>query len=1258
MLKVECPSCDAPYELDPARLPDAGMRMRCPACAAIFRVGPQGIMGDAAAPAAPTPSAGPLKTQVAMPGQIADSGPKAAAPPPPRVAPAAPPRVKGPNPAAPPRPGSSPLAGGPPPPQPPKPPAAMPKAPPAPPKPPAARGGATAIFGADDLDLPAPSKRETSEKDSLLGFEVPTTESGARREPQDSLEMNLPSPDSPEIGGEFDLGFGDLDLPAPSKRPAPRDSLDGFDIAPPLSTGQLGAIDDSLDLPVPSAKRDESDFSDLDLELPQVKRSDSLDDLAPPPPTPWASGAGSLDDLPIPKDVGRPEHSLDDLPSPSRGRSALPTAAETFDLPIPAGMLGETGGERPSEASLEEALGKDAALDEPVVAEPSGGASTYGEIDLGAAAYGEANLDTEGLEGGEASLEGLDFDGDLELEDIAGAQTPTSVPVEVEPPRASRGPLIVFLVLVMLAGAGAALGFTPHGIFGRYYLEQFLPDAGSEAEALAVFESAERRAADDRYESIRASLKELASARREQGLNRLLLTRSIVHEVLFQRRFGESAASRERIARIMSRLEERKFVAPQMELAKAADALSRGDRDAAESALELAREEAPDDPYVDLIAAELALQRGALGPALVAFERAERKSAGARASYGKARILFASASGVSPDADADGVIDTALEALGKVLERSPRHVSARVDKATLHAIRGERDEARTLAREAANLETFEGELLGGSTHERARAFAILGFIEERSGARREALEAFERSYALDPSNSMPVYGSALVLLRDNRAKDALIRFETAARSAKPHELYGIRPIALEAQLGAVSAELSLGEIEDARDRAAALVQHYPEDPRVLLRAGEAMASAGSHLEAERFFRDAIEKSPETFHAYMGLAQLLFETDRAEQAAEVLREAEGKVEMTAEVRRLRGQAELKRLRPAEALDEFDRAIALDANDLDAVFGRAMALRMLGRLDEAEGVFSQLSERDPSNPGLAIERGRLFEAKGLTERAVEAYREALKERGEDPELLLRAGAAELLSGSLEDAERHLLRASEALPNHPELIHQLGRVAMRKGDMTDALDKLSRAVAMERENGLFRTEYARALIAAGDLAGARREIVEALASDPSLADAYWLRGRIALRTGSPRDAIDDLEKALRLRPGRHEALSDLGEAFEQLNRTSYAISAFERAVQLAPDEGRYAYRLGRLYIDNNQLRLAERSLARAIEVAEAKEDAPTWLSDAHRLLGDTYRALRNRRSAKEAYERFLELAPADSIDRTEVERRVREL
>ena len=63
----------------------------------------------------------------------------------------------------------------------------------------------------------------------------------------------------------------------------------------------------------------------------------------------------------------------------------------------------------------------------------------------------------------------------------------------------------------------------------------------------------EGKAKTDTYADVRESLKMLAGARRETGLNRELLTRSLLHEALYQVRFGEDTASASRSAAIRRR---------------------------------------------------------------------------------------------------------------------------------------------------------------------------------------------------------------------------------------------------------------------------------------------------------------------------------------------------------------------------------------------------------------------------------------------------------------------------------------------------------------------------------------------------------------------------------------------------------------------------------------------------------------------------------------------------------------------------------
>ena len=76
-MNVRCPSCQSLYRVDPARVPEAGVRTRCSSCQAVFSIDRQGVASESVSSAAAvtgapvsTPSApasAPLASPVAPP---------------------------------------------------------------------------------------------------------------------------------------------------------------------------------------------------------------------------------------------------------------------------------------------------------------------------------------------------------------------------------------------------------------------------------------------------------------------------------------------------------------------------------------------------------------------------------------------------------------------------------------------------------------------------------------------------------------------------------------------------------------------------------------------------------------------------------------------------------------------------------------------------------------------------------------------------------------------------------------------------------------------------------------------------------------------------------------------------------------------------------------------------------------------------------------------------------------------------------------
>ena len=80
-------------------------------------------------------------------------------------------------------------------------------------------------------------------------------------------------------------------------------------------------------------------------------------------------------------------------------------------------------------------------------------------------------------------------------------------------------------------------------MFGINLLEPLLPGAGDPVRVRAAIAQAEEEAASDRWVDVRASLATLGNARRDAGLNRELLARSLLHESLFRVRFDDRASA-------------------------------------------------------------------------------------------------------------------------------------------------------------------------------------------------------------------------------------------------------------------------------------------------------------------------------------------------------------------------------------------------------------------------------------------------------------------------------------------------------------------------------------------------------------------------------------------------------------------------------------------------------------------------------------------------------------------------------------------
>ena len=391
---------------------------------------------------------------------------------------------------------------------------------------------------------------------------------------------------------------------------------------------------------------------------------------------------------------------------------------------------------------------------------------------------------------------------------------------------------------------------------------------------------------------------------------------------------------------------------------------------------------------------------------------------------------------------------------------------------------------------------------------------------------------------------------------------------------------------------------------------------------------------------------------------MALAQHYTSTKRPGEAVGVLVEAQQNVEITAEVRRLLGWAELDRNRIDEGIKQFVQALEMEPRDSASQFGLAVAYRRNGRLEEAGAELEKVQALDAKFPGLPLEKGRLAEASGDMDAAVASYRQALGDSPNDTALKSRLGAVLVLTGQVDEAEKLLLQVIEAQPYSAEAEHYLGRIELERGQREAARQHFLRAARLESDSGLYRMYVAWVALESNEMTTALRELDTALKLDPTLGDAFWLRARIRIRAGIVRDALGDLRKAIELNPDRVDAWAAMGECHYQLGQMKEAIADFEKAVAGDPERGYWWYRLGRLQLDEGQRAGALTSFGAATALGDEIPGRKAWLADSHRLIGDIYYGQNKRQDAVVEYGRYLELADRDAIDRADVEAKLRKI
>ncbi len=1295
MLKVECESCKAPYQVDERRVPPTGLKMRCPKCGHTF------LVTNAAAPgggggAATVVSAAPPIPKKTMVGVGA---------------------VQAPSPGRPP-------------------------APPAPPPPkPAAKSGPDSLPAAlgtlDESDLPAipdVAGLPAMVARKPAGFGAPAIPRGhAVPAPAPSVPM------SPSGG----LDFGEIELPSAIAR-QPIADLPSARRAPPPAAGARPPTHDFSSVPMPSvdlpsAKRGgvptRGGFGSLDAELPSIQNN---------LPQARGGGFGEIDlpavhggdlparqndlpmtaqnnlpmmaqnnlpmtaqnnlpmaqnnlpmaqnNLPMAQAMGHnlpmPAGNQNLLPQTAQGQGLLPSFGDFGELDLPraqpmgmqlpsahrspqsqqpyppSGPPGPDGfGELDLPPANRQPSGAPPAFNVPTVPPPGGsgappgtpmgslppadrrGGVGFGEVDLG----GEAAGTEMRLSGPAPAISSGTLAGDAAaraaheaVESEAAKRRARTVVVQ----KSSRAPKIVIGVVAVIVVVGMLLQLAPGvGAFGHVWISDKMNASEYLRAAQQGAEKARKRMGTDTYAEARGAAEELAQAHAHSPRARPLAAYAALAQYMTEMRFGRDSQANARVSQWLAEVPpnaDPKYTP----VAQAAQAALAGDLPKARRMLDTAAKLAGADPIAQDIAftrgeAELLAKDGAA--AVAAFKKAVELTPSARAHFGLARGY-----------DLLGDAKKAAEEVDLALKASPNDAGALTLRAQL-AWRKAHDEVS--AQKDLTIVTDGVAKATASVGEQARAHAVRGMVYLAKDRTAEARASFDQSLKLDPRSVLALVGQGEVLFQDSRHAEALTRFDTALQTD---------PLNIDAIVGDGKTQIALEKLTDAKTQLSAARAKFPKDMRVALWLGKAEEALGNKKQAEDQYLSAIDLAdttqPEAVSAYVALATLLATQGRAAEAEAKLDQAKQKLPDSAQLQRAFGEIAAAQGQYQRAVAYYEATLERDPNDVGTRFRLGSTLRRMRSMDAAAAQLDKVAEADKEYPGLSLERGLLYEESGEVEKALEMFKSALAKFPADIDLQLRVGAMYAIVGQPDKAIEMIQKVLELRQNSAEAHHFLGRALLQKGALqnTRAMRELRKAVDQDPNRPEYHlyVGWAASDATPADLNLARSEIEKALQLDRLLGDGYWQLGVVEYKQGVIDDGIRHLKRALELKPTRFEAHAAMAECLSQKNDVVGALAEWKKAVDADDRRPYWRYRYGKLLADRGATAEAAKHLSFAAQNAEGDTPRPGWLPDAEFNAGEALRKTGKKAEAIERYRQYLGMAPPGAADKRDAAKALQDL
>lgn len=175
---------------------------------------------------------------------------------------------------------------------------------------------------------------------------------------------------------------------------------------------------------------------------------------------------------------------------------------------------------------------------------------------------------------------------------------------------------------------------------------------------------------------------------------------------------------------------------------------------------------------------------------------------------------------------------------------------------------------------------------------------------------------------------------------------------------------------------------------------------------------------------------------------------------------------------------------------EAIEQYERALAVRPNDPRVLFALGNTARALGLSAAAEDFFGRVLALEPQRLEAIVNLANLLRARGQTAAAISLLEPALAGAPNAPELWLTLGSAHREIGNSVEAEANFRQALARRPDYTPALGNLADILADRGEIEEATAFYERAVKREPHNPQLRLNRAVLYLLTGNLKGGWRD------------------------------------------------------------------------------------------------------------------------------------------------------------------------